>query len=771
MRASPLIRRAPVRRCSFLAVAALTLALVATTLSSQLGLPVVHAQVPGPELFAKDPKTPIELWDAIDYLIRTNQVKKAVPYLDKFVKSKPDDSTLVGIRDRFGYNTFLKLNDDPGTLPFAQPITQALIDATRRYAVQPDRIARFVAELTQTPEEQDYAVRRLREAGPFAIPPLVAALEKPGLSSTDRDSLARNIAKLGRSAAPALIATLDSPDPVIATIAANALGSIGEPGAVPFLTFLAASTTTPAQLRSAAHSAIARLNRSSLALTGFPGQTPAQTLTAAALRYHRHQVEFADGPVTIWTWDKDKNIPTPRDITRTEAEALFGLKLAREALRLDPTSVPAQVAQLSLALDKAIERVGLIGFLDKDQATAEAAIAAGPAVLGKVLETAIADRKYDLAAAAASLLSNVTTPDDLSKMTAPTATAEQPSVTSQLRPHPLVRALDAPGRRVQFAAAKALVELAPKTIFPGSSRVVPALARFLVNEPLPRAVVIDANPTRGSQLAGLLVNLGYDSELELTGKAGFQAAAAMADTELILVSFDLFTGWSLTDTLSNLQADGRTAGIPIYVYGPYDIRFKRPNLVNNFPGIRYLVQPLEPATLERQLGGRPVAVSEPEHNANAREAAALLARIAADRSSPFVSDLDSVEPTLSVALGFPETAQAATDALSNLPDPDAQRSLAALVLDTSRPAAARAYAAEGLARAIQRFGPLVSAAQEARFARETDDETDLQLRAGVSSVIKALRASPPARTNRLRTNNTPVATPPTPRPGGATRDS
>ena len=108
------------------------------------------------------------------------------------------------------------------------------------------------------------------------------------------------------------------------------------------------------------------------------------------------------------------------------------------------------------------------------------------------------------------------------------------------RPHPLVDALYAPGRRVQFAAAKALVTLAPTQPFPGSSRVVPTLARFVINQALPRAVVIDGNPNRGSQLAGFLINLGYDSELELTGNQGFRAAAESADVELILISYDLF---------------------------------------------------------------------------------------------------------------------------------------------------------------------------------------------------------------------------------------
>ena len=228
--------------------------------------------------------------------------------------------------------------------------------------------------------------------------------------------------------------------------------------------------------------------------------------------------------------------------------------MAREALRLDPNDREAQVAQLSLALEKAVERVGFTSFPAQDQATFAAATASGPSILGEVLKTAIADGKTDLAAVAATALAQVT---------------DRTALSGTGRPHPLVDALYAPGRRVQFAAAKALVTLAPIQPFPGSSRVVPTLARFVINQALPRAVVIDGNPNRGSQLAGFLINLGYDSELELTGTKGFLAAAEAADVELILVSYDLFReGWRLTDTLANLEADSRTAAIPVFIYGP-----------------------------------------------------------------------------------------------------------------------------------------------------------------------------------------------------------
>ncbi len=294
-----------------------------------------------------------------------------------------------------------------------------------------------------------------------------------------------------------------------------------------------------------------------------------------------------------------------------------------------------------------MERVGFEAFPAKDQATLGAATATGTAVLGDVLKTAIADGKTDLAAAAAIVLGQI---------------ADRSALASTGRPHPLVDALYAPGRRTQFAAARALANLAPTNPFPGSSRIVPTLARFAIHQPLPRAVVIDGNPNRGSQFAGFLINLRYDPELESTGTRGFVTATETADVELILVAYDLFGDrWDLNDTLTNLKADSRTAGIPVFVYGPLDLAVKRPNLARNYPGLRFLVQPGDASLLQKQLTGLAPSLSPAERAGYAREATTLLARIATQRKGPLTPDLSAVEPALAVALRSPETGQRGCD--------------------------------------------------------------------------------------------------------------
>ncbi|MGD0042635.1 MAG: hypothetical protein ABSE84_19905, partial [Isosphaeraceae bacterium] len=315
-------------------------------------------------------------------------------------------------------------------------------------------------------------------------------------------------------------------------------------------------------------------------------------------------------------------------------------------------------------------------------------------------------------------------------------------------PHPLAEALSAPGARVQFAAARALVELAPTQPFPGSSRVVPTLARFAISQRPPRAVVIDGNPNRGNQLAGSLKALGYEPVLEISGDQGFRAAADSADVELVVVSHAQAHGaWNLIDILTNLKSDARTANLPVYIYGPLKLERDRSSLLASFPAARFLVQPVSAAILETLLGGRPAKLSAADRAGYASEAASLLARIAGQPQSSYAADLSASEPALTIALNQPETSLAASSAL-DVPNPDAQQSLADVVLDPSRPVELRRGSASQLARSIQRFGPLVSANQEARLAAEFRAEADPQFRTALGTVIGALRAQSPTPATR-----------------------
>lgn len=704
----------------------LTLALWAL---GMLGVPVspvappAWAQAPGPELFAKEPETPAELWEAVDYLTRTGQPKQAVPYLEKFSKAEVDDATMVELRDKYGPGSFLRLSDDPATKPYAEPLTEKLAAASRRRAADPERIDKYVKALTLSNPEQAYALARLREAGSFAVPAIVRAIDAEGTTAQARTLLIHNAGRLDTSSVPAWIAVLDSPDPALAADAAAILGRIGDPRAIPFLTYPAASADAPLNVRTAADEAIVRI-------TGRPvadqARTPAQVLVDAANGYARHQFETPGETVLIWRWDEAKRAPVPVQTKASDVDAIFGAKLASQALRLDPSSRTARTALVGLSLEKAVDRVGFQNFPADDQASFAAALAAGPETLANVLRAAIADGRADLAAAAAMALGKTTDPKTLAG--------------DDGRPHPLAEAIASPGRRLQFAAAKALVELSPGAPFPGSSRVAPTLARFVVNQGSPRAVVIDGNPTRGAIAAGLLREMGYDSTLETAGDKGFLAATESADVELILVAYDLSrTPWSLTDVLTNLRGDARSANLPLYVYGPGKLEFTRANLLENFPGAKFLIYGDDRTLFEKQLGGLKASLTDDERRSMAQEAASLLARIAARREAPFAADLGGIEPSLIAALGMPEVAAAAARTLGDIASPTAQRALADAVLDASRDDDFRRQGAETLARGVQRYGPMLSADQEVKLLNAYQTEEDPDLKTALGAAVGVLR--------------------------------
>ena len=184
----------------------------------------------------------------------------------------------------------------------------------------------------------------------------------------------------------------------------------------------------------------------------------------------------------------------------------------------------------------------------QDPATFAAATAAGPALLARVLETAIADGKSDLAAVAVLALAKVTDRAALAGSDGPAPSAGPglvgPGPTRPVRRGPRDR------RRWR-----------PTGPSPAPAWSLPTLARFIVNQPQPRAVVIDGNPSRGGLMARPDEPRLSSPSWSATGSEGFLAAAESADVELILVSYDLHYGdWKLTDTLANLQADARTAG-------------------------------------------------------------------------------------------------------------------------------------------------------------------------------------------------------------------
>lgn len=698
-----------------------------------------RGQGPAGGAFAREPRTPVETWEVIDYLLKVGQPEQAVPYLKRFVDANPDDATLLAIRDEYGAGSILRLSDAAATRPYARPLAEKLAAASSRAAADVTRIARSIESLTGTAEEQAIAVQQIRQAGSYAVAPMLEALTRVGRPADERALIARSLGRLDRKAVPALLAVLDAPDPTLVADAARALGQIRDPRAIPALTYLAARRNPESPAREAAEGAVARITGRPF---GTQARPPVRVLEDVARGYQTHAVRFPGDPVVLWEWDADAKAPAARSYALRDAEARLGLRAARQALELAPTDLDAQATLIGLALAG-------------DPARARAsALAAGPEVLGRVVRSAIAEGRDGVAVTAIPILGEVTDRDALLAHTA--------------RTHPLVEALAAPDRRVQFAAAEALVKLDPRRAFSGSSRLVPAVARFLGAGPLPRALVVDGNPTRGAEIVGPLRTLGYDVRLAATGSEGFALAAAEADVELVVVDPNVVGGhWGLGETLANLRDDPRTAGIPVYVSGPSDLADQLARKLDGFPRVEFLVTPSEPGVLKGQIDRsaarrRYRPLTEAERADYARKAAALLADVARRPGSPFEADLRAAEPGLALALTGPSAGPEAARALGDIPGPASQRTLGTVALDSSRPAPLRIAAATSLARNVGRFGPKLVPEQERTLVEELARETDPGLRDALAAVVGSLRPGPDASGSRLRSYRAGASAAPVP---------
>ena len=175
------------------------------------------------------------------------------------MKSQPDDETLIEIRDRFGIGSILRLADDPATRKYAQPLVDKLAAAARRYATQPERIARSVAGL-------DRDTRRARVCAVPAQGSRARRRALPGRGAGPAGHLARRAGTAGRATWAGSIARPSRPSgrarqprPPARGRRGHGPGRIGDPRAVPFSDLSRRRPPIPAAVRQAAQEAIAGL--------------------------------------------------------------------------------------------------------------------------------------------------------------------------------------------------------------------------------------------------------------------------------------------------------------------------------------------------------------------------------------------------------------------------------------------------------------------------------------------------------------------------------
>ncbi len=754
------------------------------------------------------PRTPIDYWNAVEFELNTGQYEAAVAYLRGFLASKPSDKDYLAIERDRGVATFLRLRNVPQWsadakvnaegCQLAEQVVEQANAALKRELGDPQRIARYVANLSGTPEERAYAIQELQRSGAAVMPQLVATL-RGSQDSAQRAAILTTLPRLPEATVAPLLAALDMNDPVTKLQLLDALGRRGdlpylanraETNPTPTLDFLAASPREADAVRRKAGELLGRIRGVA------PSQMPPAKaeLARAADRFYRHQATFLNPQaVPVWRWEGDHL--AQYTATASQAEEYFGLRYARWALELDPAYEPAQVLFLSLATEKAYERGGLekpLAQTAPDVHDLLATVYTGALIA--TLDRALAEHHSAVALGAVQALGE--------------RAERQAANPERHRPAPLVRALDYPDRRVQLAAADALLRMPGPPAHQATARVVEVLRRAVAADAetsLPqkgRILVAHFQPAVGEQMAQAVRSAGYDAVVVRTGMELMRRLKEAADIDAVIIDSELPYP-PLPDTLASLRYDVHLGLLPVrVVYQPvvpggtvtYMSESGRPvtvqapaqtaenwnrliearlnRLTEGYRQVAIARGPVTAALVQRELAAPqevPPEGSSPPLSPTERKAQSVLAiqwlALMASGAIPGY-DVQPAERAILAAMRVPELAKSAIEAASYLKSRDAQVELANAVLDEMRPADIRMWAAQNLIRHAQRFGTALDAAQMQALMNLLPTLQDANVRAWVAAAVGTLQGSSQQTGQRLR-RYTPPLPPPTPPPAPA----
>ncbi|MCC6681564.1 MAG: hypothetical protein IT445_11740 [Phycisphaeraceae bacterium] len=413
------------------------------------------------------------------------------------------------------------------------------------------RIGDDISKLANGQRPYLNAVERLKSAGQYAAPQLLAVLHDGGQTSLHPYVLQAMVA-VGRPLVAPLSEALPQLDPVNQGRIAQVLAEIGYPHPLPYLKQIIDDSATDANARVLARKAYEQL----LERTELPSDLNAAMLyLLLGESQYKHQTsgqeipgyDAAEGKGIVWHYDAQVGlvaVPVPGSVFGD----VLAMRAATAALALDPSLDKA----LSLYLMANLRRQNNLpqGVTDPSYAPDRQdpmfyALLAGPARLQDVLARALSDRDPVLAIDAIDALS------------------ETAGVKDQVGgdgDKPLVSALSFPDPMVRFRAAAALTSARPADVFPGSYRVVPVLAEALRPSDTKVALVLSDKQELLNSLVASAGELGY-TVLSGTTLAGVQDQVATAAAVDVII-----TGGSLASiqtVLAGSEGDYRLGAVPV----------------------------------------------------------------------------------------------------------------------------------------------------------------------------------------------------------------
>lgn len=605
-----------------------------------------------------------------------------------------------------------------------------------------ERIRDNISKLGGNPQQEMFGTRHLAESGEYAIPPMVQSLMDPSMEER-RPRIAIALAKMGKGAVNPLVVALQVRDEDVRLHIIRALGEIGYPQAIPYLSGLIADGAMPVATKEAAAAAIGRIGM--ISGRPVPGLPHEQFFWLGEKYYKEDESVRADSRLdtaNVWYWDESEQALRSTVVKEDIFGPVMAMRCSEKALLLQNDDAPS----IALWLAANIRRESRLGMNiesgdpnetgEPDETRPEVfpralyfTVAAGPRYAHLVLDRAVRDNDAAVALGAIEAL----------RITAGASSL----IGSEDYKQPLVQALRFPDVVVRIRAALALGAGLPTSPFADSEFVVPVLASAVTLTGREQVLVVDPDQANLNRIVDDL----RGGDRIVVGETNFYRGMQRVRDELqsldaVFLAADI-TEPAVATALGHLRSEFVFSKTPVVVMTKAQASAAADDLCRN-----------DPYAACADAGADAAAFVDAWERARARTG-----RVALDADLARSLSLQAMETLRKIALNGRTVlgvGAAATAVISVLDAPDEELQLAALgvlaltesresqqgiaarALEAGNPEPLRIAAFDALAESAKRFGNLLGEGQVNELVDVARDEENLTLRTAAGKALGAL---------------------------------
>ena len=473
-------------------------------------------------------------------LIDLGQPELATPVVQQMLRLQLSETESAELVAEVGSARLMRLGRE---VPRTAPFVEACLQSAEAEALKPERLMTLVNQLqAPTPSERIEALSMLRKTGLRGVDYCLTALTQ----TNDQQligHLREALVALEPVSLPALYSALDDPNETIRTQAAYALGRLAElqrlrsPLAA---AMLGKNGWEPGPTGEAARWAYEKVSGQPLNTTQV-----SREIDQAIVELLKGSLPLSPNLEGRIAWPAERG-QAPLELRPRELAILLAAPLAEAMLQVPNFDAEdqrralllgAEAAQLHGQQQKQLEEFNSLSTYD----------------LNLTLRDALKGKFHFAAIACCQALGQR---GDL-----------QALQSKQGQASPLASAVESSDASVRFAAVEAIMQINPTTPYAGSSRVADTLLHLATGRGSRRVVVASPQHLRAGDLAGLVIQAGYEASALIRGFDTLEQASRNADVEFVLLDLELLQP-NIRETLFRLRRTPTTAALPIAILAP-----------------------------------------------------------------------------------------------------------------------------------------------------------------------------------------------------------